>query len=137
MKIGYIDTDIGYIDTNIGYIDTKIGYSDKKIGYIDMKIDYNNKLIPNILSTKFLELTIDSTLSCRMHIRHLTAKLSSACYVIRSIKPLMSHRTSLMNYHCLFLTIMSNGIIFWGNSCQSIQIFRMQKRVIRIITGFF
>ena len=65
-QIGCIDMKIGYIDTKIGYIDTNIGYSDKKIGYIDMKIGYNNKLIPNILSTKFLELTVDSTLSCRI-----------------------------------------------------------------------
>jgi hypothetical protein len=30
---------------------------------------------------------------------------------------------------------MSYGIIFWGNSYDSIKIFRMQKRVIRIIMG--
>jgi len=37
---------------------------------IDMKIDYNNKLIPSVLSTKFLRLTILCTLSWRMHINH-------------------------------------------------------------------
>jgi hypothetical protein len=30
---------------------------------------------------------------------------------------------------------MSYGIIFWGNSSYSIKIFKLQKRVIRIITG--
>jgi hypothetical protein len=30
---------------------------------------------------------------------------------------------------------MSYGIIFWGNSSSSIDIFRIQKRLIRIITG--
>jgi hypothetical protein len=98
-KIGYIDTKIGYSD-KICYIDTKIGCSDKKIGYVDMKIAYNNKLIYNILSTKFIELTIDSTLSCRMHIDHLTAKLSNACYVIRSIRPLISHK-----HYQLFISV--------------------------------
>jgi hypothetical protein len=83
----------------------KIGYIDTKIGYTDMKIGYNNKLIPNILSTKFLGLTIDSMLSCRMHIDHLTAKLSTACYVLKSIKPLTSHKTLLVIYHCLFLYV--------------------------------
>jgi hypothetical protein len=47
----------------------------------------NNKLIPTALPTTFLGLTVDSTLSWRMHIGHLTTKLSNACYVI---KPLMS-----------------------------------------------
>jgi hypothetical protein len=30
---------------------------------------------------------------------------------------------------------MSYGIIFWGNSCHSMHIFQIQKRVIRIIRG--
>jgi hypothetical protein len=45
----------------------------------------------------------------------------------------MSQKTLLLIYHSLFNTIMSYGIIFWGNSCHSIQIFRIQKRVNRII----
>ena len=65
---------------------------------LDMKIGYNNKLIPNVICTKFLGLNIESTLSWRMHIDHLTTKLSTACYVIRSIKPLMSHKTLLLIY---------------------------------------
>jgi len=37
-----------------------------------------------------------------MHIVHLTTKLSTACYVIRSIKPLMSHKTLLLVYSSPF-----------------------------------
>jgi len=88
---------------------------------IDMKIIFNNKLIPNALSTKFLGLTVDGMLSWRIHIGHLTTKLSTACYVIRSIQPLMSHKTLVLIYHSLFHTVMSYGIIFGGNSCHSIQ----------------
>jgi len=100
-----------------------------------MKIGYNNKLIPTVLPTKFLGLTTDSTLSWRMHVAHLTTTLSTACNVIRSIKPLISHETLLLIYHSLFHTVRSYGIIFWGNSCHSIQIFQMHKRVIRSIMG--
>jgi len=70
-----------------------------------MKIDLNNKLIPNALFTKFLGLTIDSTLSWKIHVDHLTTKLSIACYIIKYVKPLMSH------FHSLFHTVMSYGII--------------------------
>jgi len=101
----------------------------------DMKIGYNNKLISSVLSTTFLELTFDSMLLWRMYVDHLTTKYSTACYVIRSIKPLISHKTLLLIYHSLFHTVRSYGIIFWGNSCHSIQIFQIQKRVIRIIMG--
>jgi len=72
---------------------------------IDMKIGLNNKSVPSALSTKFLELTIGSTLSWKIHIDHLTTKLSTACYVIRSVKPLMSHKTLLLIYHSIFPTV--------------------------------
>jgi len=98
-----------------------------------MKIGYNNKLISSAQSTIFLGLTICSTISWRMHIAHLPTKLSDACNAIRSIKPLMSHETLLLIYHSLFHTVMSYGIIFWGNSCHSMHIFQIQMRVIRII----
>jgi hypothetical protein len=100
-----------------------------------MKIDYNNKLIPNVLSTKFFGLTVDSTLSCRMHIDHITTKLSTACYVIRSIKPLMSHITLLLFYHSLFLYSheLQNNIL--GKFLKQYTNFLMQKTVIRIIMG--
>jgi len=97
-----------------------------------MKIGQNNKLIPNTLHTKFLGLTIDSTLSWRIHIDHLTTKLRTACSVTRSVKPYMSHKSLLLTYYSLFCTVLSYGIIFWGNSYHSTRIFRMQKRGIRI-----
>jgi hypothetical protein len=72
---------------------------------IDMKIGLNNRSIPSALSSKFLELTIGSTLSRKIQIDHLTNKLSTGCYVIRSVKPLMSHKTLLLIYHSLFPTV--------------------------------
>jgi len=40
-----------------------------------------------------------------------------------------------MIYHSLFHTVMTYGIIFWENSSHSIQVFRMQKKAIRVIMG--
>jgi hypothetical protein len=40
-----------------------------------------------------------------------------------------------MIYHSLFHAVMTYGIIFWGNSSHSMQVFRMQKKAIRIIMG--
>jgi hypothetical protein len=47
----------------------------------------------------------------------------------------MSQDTLVMVYYEYFHSIMSYGIIFWGNSSYSINVFRLQKKVIRIITG--
>jgi hypothetical protein len=100
-----------------------------------MKIGYDDKLIPNVSHTKLRGMNIDSTLSWRNHIEELISKLSTACYVIRSIKPYMSHTTLIMVYYSLFLSIMNYGLIFWRNSSYSCKIFRLQKKVIRIIMG--
>jgi hypothetical protein len=40
-----------------------------------------------------------------------------------------------MIYYAYFHSLMNCGLIFWGNSPYSIHIFRLQKKVIRIITS--
>jgi hypothetical protein len=47
----------------------------------------------------------------------------------------MSQETLVMIYCAYFHSIMIYGIIFWGNSSYGINIFRLQKKVIRIITN--
>jgi hypothetical protein len=66
---------------------------------------------------------------------YTTPKLSSACYIIRCIKPFMSLNTLKNIYNSYFNTIISYSLPFWGNSPHSIKIFRMQKRIIRIMIG--
>jgi hypothetical protein len=38
-------------------------------------------------------------------------------------------------YYSHFHSIISYGIIFWGHSAPSTRVFRLQKRIIRIMTG--
>ena len=81
--------------------------------------------------TNFLGLTLDSTLSWKPHIDQLISKLNSACYVIRSLKSLIPLETlRLINFSSVH-SIISYGIIFWGNSSYSNTTFKLQKRVIR------
>ena len=91
--------------------------------------------ISNVTHTKFLGLLIDSSLNWKTHIDHLVNKLSTACYAIRQIKPYMSQTTLLTIYYALFHSIMSYGIIFWGNCTYSSKVFKIQKRAVRIIMG--
>jgi hypothetical protein len=93
----------------------------------------DNNRISNNSHTKFLGLIVDNTLSWKPHIDHLINKLNIACYVIRSVKPYVNTNAVITIYHSLFHTVMTNEIIFWGNSSHSAQVFRMQKKRIRII----
>jgi hypothetical protein len=94
----------------------------------------NNRIFNN-QNTKFLGLIVDNTLSWKPHIDHFINKLSTACYVIRSVKPYVNTNVRIMIYHSLFHSVMNYGIIFWGNSSHNTQVFKMQKKAIRIIMG--
>jgi len=62
------------------------------------------------------------------HIEYIIPKLSSSCYVMRSIRPFMSPNTLKTVYYSYFNAVMSYGLPFWGNSPHAIKVFRMQKR---------
>jgi hypothetical protein len=74
---------------------------------------------------KFDGLTINSTLSWSKHISGLTTKLNKACYAIRAIKPFMAPNVLRTVYFSYFHSVMSYGIIFWGNSHLSNNIFKI------------
>jgi hypothetical protein len=100
----------------------------------DLNITLMNNKIVNSADIKFLGLIIEETLSWKCHINQILPKLSSACYEIRVITPLMTEDTLKMIYHAYVHSIITYGIIFWGNSPHSTYIFKMQKRIIRIMT---
>jgi len=65
----------------------------------------------------------------------IVAKLSSACFAMRSVKPFVSQQTQKVIYYSHFHSIISYSLIFWCNSAPSSRVFRLQKRIIRIMTG--
>jgi len=100
-----------------------------------MQIISSNTIITNINSTRFLVLIIDSSLLWKDHIIELKSELNKACYAIRAIKPFMSLDAMEMIYYSYVQSVMSYGVTFWGNSHLSGNIFKVQKRIIRIITN--
>jgi hypothetical protein len=100
---------------------------------VDIHIRHKVNPINNTRSTNFLGLTLDSTLSWKTHIDQLSSKLNSAFYVIRSLKSVISTKNLRTIYFSYVHSIIAYGIIFWGNSPYSYNIFKLQKRAIRII----
>jgi len=100
---------------------------------INMQVSFSGKKIATAESLKFLGLTIDTTFTRRQHISEITTRLNKACYAIRSIKPFMSLDVLRSTYFAYVHSVISYGIIFWGNSSHCEEIFKVQKRIIRII----
>ena len=99
----------------------------------NLKITCDNKLIKKTKNTKFLGLNIDSSLSWEDHIEQMMFKLGRACSAIRYVKHFMSQDTLRTIYFSYFNSILLYGIIFWCNSAYSYDIFKIQKRITRII----
>jgi hypothetical protein len=70
------------------------------------------------------------------HIDYIIPKSSSACYVIWTIKPYVSQNTLRIIYYSYFHSVMNHGLLFWGSSTESIKIFKLQKKMIRIIMDY-
>ena len=87
---------------------------------------YEEEQISVANETKFLGLHIKNNISWKTHIESIKNKLSSACYVMRSVKPYVSVNTLKVIYYSYFHSVMTYGLIFWGNSPDSIKIFRLQ-----------
>jgi hypothetical protein len=107
----------------------------KNSSAMNIHIAYGNNHIAKSTNTKFLGLIIDNMLSWKSHVDWLISKLGSAYYAIRSVKPYMLQETLRMIYFSYVHSVMTYGIIFWGNSAHNIHIFRLQKRIIRIVTN--
>jgi len=100
---------------------------------INIKQSCDNKLIKETKNTKFLGLDVDSSLSLKNHIDQIIFKLSRACYAIRYVKHFMFQDTLRTIYFSYFHSILSYGIIFWGNSAYCSNIYKIQTWIIRII----
>lgn len=93
------------------------------------------KSIANVTSTKFLGIYIDQKLTWSIHIENIVSKLSSYCFIIRNIKGTVSNEVLKLLYFGLIQSTISYGIIYWGQAHDALQIFTMQKKVIRYMLG--
>jgi hypothetical protein len=76
---------------------------------------------------------MDTTLTWKHYIGELTSRLNKACNAIRSIKLFMSLGVLRSTYFSYAHSITSYRIIFCGNSSHSEEIYKIKKRIIRII----
>ena len=105
-----------------------VHFTTKRSMSVNLQIGFNNNFITNSSYTKFLRVTMNNTLSWNNHIDLLVKKLSKAHYIIRNAKTYMHAPSLKIIYYAFFHSVVSYGIIFWGNSWHSSIIFRLQKK---------
>jgi len=62
---------------------------------------------------------LEHTKAVHSIVKFILNKLHNACYAVRSVKPCTSKEALIMVYYAYFYSIMSCGLICWGNSAHS------------------
>jgi hypothetical protein len=96
---------------------------------------YHNKYVSNVTQIKFLGPTLDYKLIWNQHIDRIISKLSLVTYALKLVKYSLTTEALKLIYYAQVHSIMSYGVIFWGNSPSAKGVFKLQKRIIRIITN--
>ena len=112
-----------------------IQFKTKNKPTLDINIACSDNLITTVPKIKFWGIYIHDSINWSCHIEYVIPKLSSSCYVMRSIKPFMFPNTLKTVYYSYFNAIMSHGLPFRGNSHHAVKVFRMHKRIVRIMMG--
>jgi hypothetical protein len=99
-----------------------------------LAVSFHNMVMNELSEVKFLSIQIDNELNWKSNVEYILPELSSAIFVIRSLSYFMSSETLRMVYFSYFHSIIKYGIIFWGNSTNISRVFKLQKKVIRIIS---
>jgi hypothetical protein len=88
----------------------------------------NTNGIVEVSHYKFLGLKIDDVLSWNIHIESVINKLTAVCFMIRSIRPFMTQSSLVNIYYFLFHSVLSYGIVFWGQATNTKKLFIQQKK---------
>jgi hypothetical protein len=98
-------------------------------------VEINNSSLFSTPNYKLLGITIDNQLNFSSHISLVHKKLNTAFFVIRYLRHTCNVHTLRMIYFGYFESNLRYGLIFWGNSTDTKSIFKLQKRVVRVIAG--
>lgn len=89
----------------------------------------------NTDNLKLLAVYFDQKLSWEHHIKHISGRLSRVIYLIENLKNYVGGKYIGFAYFAFFRSIISYGILLWGNSSHVDSILLLQKKLVRIITG--
>jgi hypothetical protein len=81
---------------------------------VNSPVKYINTQINSTHCIDFLGLTMDLALSWQEHIDKVTRKLNSACFVIRSLKSILTTDDLKIVYFAYVHSIITYGIVFLG-----------------------
>lgn len=114
---------------------TKVMHFHQRNKHPDMNIAHQGCSIEEANTAKFLGILIDNKLSWKPHIEELCKRLSKSAYALFQLSKKVNRQALLTAYYGLVDSVLRYGIVFWGQSADREQVFRMQKRCVRSMCG--
>jgi hypothetical protein len=94
---------------------------------------FEGRGIPYNTDTNLLGVNISGNVKWINHIRYLSSKLNTSLYMISSLKNVTSTHVLKTMYFACFRVHLRNGVTLLGGDPENIRIYRLQKKVVRII----
>lgn len=94
-------------------------------------VTFDNNIINIADVTMFLGLNIDKNVTWKPFIEKLVKRLSSLCFQMYILRETVDFSVRLIVYHACFCSLLQYGLELWGNSTDTLTVFRLQKAYIR------
>ena len=102
-------------------------FSPRQIDTSDLRIVLSNTTLPVVPCSKFLGLWLDSKLNWKENIRILTTRLYSRISLLQKGKNLLNVHARKMLYFAQVHSILTYGLLIWGNMVSSSVLNKLQK----------
>lgn len=100
---------------------------------LEININYKNINLETVTKFNLLGIYLDSNLNWKTHIEHIKLKLNKFTYALFQLKYTTDTKTALSAYYAYAYSWLRYGVMLWGNSVKSNEIFILQKKCIRIL----
>jgi hypothetical protein len=99
------------------------------------QVKFDNRDIACKSEIKFLEIHLSENMKWEVHVKSLSSKLSKLFYMIKSLKDVKNPHIMSSTYFAYIHAYLRCSVIFWGGDTKSESVFKLQKRIIGIISG--
>lgn len=100
---------------------------------IPLSLNYNSERVDEVDTYNFLGITIDKHLNWKEQVDQVCNKLNRFVFALKRLKQTISLEAALTAYHGYVSSVLSYGLILWGNSVDISRAFKLQKKCIRVL----
>lgn len=100
---------------------------------MSLQVQNGGRQVAEVDSIKFLGIALDKHCTWRDHIDNVCNRINRYSYVLWRLANVSTLKTALMAYHGYVASILTYGVVMWGNSPDIQRAFVAQKRCIRAL----